>query len=51
MKSVLFTAALSARRDVATLSNFNQRLLAKGKPKLVALTVVMRTLLIISNAR
>jgi transposase len=51
VKSALFMAALSASRHHATLRVFYQRLLAKGKLKLVALTAVMRKLLIICNAR
>jgi transposase len=50
VKSVLFMAALSASRHDKTLRVFYQRLLAKGKLKLVALTAVMRKLLIICNA-
>jgi transposase len=43
-------AALTASRFHPTLRVFYQRLLANGKPKLVALTAVMRKLLIICNA-
>jgi transposase len=43
-------AALSASRHNTQLRGFYQRLLAKGKLKLLALTVVMRKLLIICNA-
>jgi transposase len=50
VKSVLFMAALSASQHNQTLRVFYQRLLAKGKLKLVALTAVMRKLLIICNA-
>jgi transposase len=50
VKSVLFMAALSASRFHKTLRVFYQRLLARGKLKLVALTAVMRKLLIICNA-
>ena len=50
VKSVLFMAALSASQHNKTLRVFYQRLLAKGKLKLVALTAVMRKLLIICNA-
>jgi transposase len=50
VKSALFMAALSASQHNKTLSVFYQRLLAKGKLKLVALTAVMRKLLIICNA-
>jgi transposase len=50
VKSVLFMAALSASRFHKTLRVLYQRLLARGKLKLVALTAVMRKLLIICNA-
>jgi transposase len=50
IRTVLFMAALSASRFHPTLSLFYQRLVANGKPKLVALTAVMRKLLIICNA-
>jgi transposase len=50
VKAVLFMAALSASRCHATLLVFYQQLLARGKLKLVALTAVMRKLLIICNA-
>jgi transposase len=50
VRSVLFMAAMSASQHHATLSVFYQRLLARGKRPLVALTAVMRKLLIICNA-
>lgn len=50
VKAALFLAALSASRYNKDLRAFYQRLLAKGKRKLVALTAVMRKLLIICNA-
>jgi transposase len=50
IRSVLFMAALSASRHHRTLRLFYNKLLANGKAKLVALTAVMRKLLIICNA-
>ncbi len=50
IRSLLFMSALSASQHNPTLRVFYQRLLANGKPKLVALTAVMRKLLIICNA-
>ena len=50
VRPVLFMAALSASRHHKTLRVFYNRLLANGKAKLVALTAVMRKLLIICNA-
>jgi transposase len=50
VKPVLFMAALAASRFHTELSRFYQRLLANGKLKKVALTAVMRKLLIICNA-
>ena len=43
-------AALTASRHNALLSVFYQRLLKAGKPKKLALTAVMRKLLICLNA-
>lgn len=46
----LYMAALVATRYNRTLSNSYHRLLDSGKPKKVALTAVMRNLLVICNA-
>ena len=51
VKRVLFMAALSAARHNEKLRTVYQRLLANGKCKLVALTAVMRKLIIIANAK
>jgi transposase len=51
IKRVLFMAALSAVRHNLTLRAFYQRLIANGKKKLVALTAVMRKLIVIANAK
>jgi transposase len=50
VRKALFMAALSAARHHKTLRPFYEKLIAKGKKKLVALTAVMRKLLIICNA-
>lgn len=49
VRSVLYMATLVATRFNETIQAFYQRLLAKGKPKKVALTAAMRKLLTILN--
>lgn len=51
VKRVLFMAALSARTHNHTLKDFYTRLIANGKKPLVALTALMRKLIIICNAK
>jgi transposase len=50
VRTVLFMGALVAARYNPTLKAFNDRLLANGKPKLVALIATARKLLTILNA-
>jgi transposase len=50
VRAVLYMAALVAARHNPTLRRFYQRLLAAGKAKKLALTAVMRKLLVILNA-
>jgi transposase len=50
VRCALFMAALSAARFNPALKTFHQRLIAAGKPKMVALVAVARKLLIILNA-
>ena len=50
VRAVLFTAAMSASRHNPTLNPVYKRLLAAGKPKMVALIAVARKLLTILNA-
>ena len=50
VRSSLFMAALVAIRHNQTLTIFHQRLIAKGKPKMVAIIAVARKLLTILNA-
>ncbi|WP_018873892.1 IS110 family transposase, partial [Thioalkalivibrio sp. ALJ16] len=51
VKPILFMAALSAARKHPDLSAFYERLVAKGKPKRVALAAVARKLVVIANAK
>lgn len=50
VRTVLYMAAVSAARSNPVLQAFYQRLLAAGKPKLLALIAVARRLLTILNA-
>ena len=49
VRSVLYTAALVASRHNPVLKVLYQRLLAAGKAKKLALTALMRKLIILSN--
>jgi transposase len=51
IKPILFMAALSAARHDTALSAFYKRLRDNGKKPLVALTAVMRKMIVIANAR
>ncbi len=50
VRAALYMAALAASRAHPSLRAFYQRLLAAGKPKLVALTACMHKLLVLCNA-
>jgi transposase len=50
VRTILFNAALVAARHNPELKAFHQRLIAAGKPKMVALIAVARKLLTILNA-
>lgn len=50
VRTVLFMAALAASRFNPVLGGFYRRLVAAGKPKMVALVAVARRLLVILNA-
>ncbi len=50
VRSTLYMAALSASRFNPPIRAFYQSLVARGKPKKVALTACMRKLLVIMNA-
>lgn len=51
VRTILFMAALGAARAEGPLRPFFQRLVANGKKKLVALSAVMRKIVVILNAR
>lgn len=51
VKKVLFMAALTASRYEPKLAAFYQRLIARGKKPISAMTAVMRKLVVICNAR
>jgi transposase len=51
IKQLLFMAALAAARHNPTLATFYQRLRQNGKKPLVALTALMRKIIVIANAR
>jgi transposase len=51
VKPTLFMAALAAARFNPTLAAFHQRLRNNGKKPLVALTAVMRKIILIANAK
>jgi len=51
IKPVLFIAAMAARNSKTRFKEFYEQLIAKGKKKMVALTALMRKLLIVANAK
>lgn len=51
IKPVLFMAAMAARNSNTYLKEFYDRLIAKGKKKMVALVALMRKIIVIANAR
>ena len=51
IKPMLFMAAMAARNSNSRLKEFYERLIASGKKKMVALTALMRKILVIANAR
>jgi transposase len=51
IKPILFTAAMAARNSKSNLKAFYEKLIAKGKQKMVALTALMRKIITIANAR
>jgi len=51
IKSLLFMAALTAARSQSYLGEFYNRLVKAGKKKMVALTALMRKILVIANAK
>ncbi len=51
VRSVLFMAAMAARRSNSPLKAFYEKLIANGKKKMVALTSLMRKIIVIANAK
>ena len=51
VKRILFMAALSARKHNPNLKAFYERLVQAGKKPLVAITAIMRKLVVIANAK
>lgn len=51
IKPVLFMAAMSASRGHSELGKFYRKLIEAGKKKMVAMTALMRKILVIANAR
>lgn len=51
IRSILFMAAMSARKSNSHLKAFYENLISKGKKKMVALTALMRKIIVIANAK
>ena len=51
VKPILFLAAMAARNSKTHLKEFYEKLINKGKKKMVALTALMRKILVIANAK
>jgi len=51
LKPILFMAAMGARRTKTSLGEFYEKLVKNGKKKMVALTALMRKIIVIANAR
>jgi transposase len=51
VKPMLYLSAMSARNSKSDLKTYYEKLVSKGKPKKVALTALMRKILVIANAR
>jgi transposase len=51
VKPLLFMAAMAARNSNSHLKTFYQNLISKGKRKMVALTALMRKIIVIANAK
>lgn len=51
VKPILFLAAMAARNSKTHLKEFYEKMINKGKKKMVALTALMRKILVIANAR
>lgn len=51
IKPILFLSAMAARNSKSVLRDFYDRLIVAGKKKMVALTALMRKILVIANAK
>lgn len=51
VRSVLFMAAMAARNSNSPLKAYYEKLISRGKKKMVALTALMRKLIVIANAK
>ncbi|WPY01844.1 IS110 family transposase domain protein (plasmid) [Candidatus Trichorickettsia mobilis] len=51
IKPILFMTAMAARRSKSQLGSFYEKLVSKGKKKMVALTALMRKIIVIANAK
>lgn len=51
IKPILFMSAMAARNSNSSLKGFYNRLVDAGKKKIVALTALMRKIIVIANAR
>jgi transposase len=51
VRSILFMAAMTAARSKGRLGEFYRKLIARGKKKMVALTALMRKIVVIANAK
>lgn len=51
IKPILFLAAMAARNSKTALKEFYEKLISRGKKKMVTLTALMRKILVIANAR
>jgi transposase len=51
IKPILFLAAMTASRSKSSLGEFYKRLVSAGKKKMVAMTALMRKILVIANAK
>lgn len=51
IKRILFIAAMAARNSNTCLKEFYEKLTGRGKKKMVALTALMRKILVIANAK
>jgi len=51
IKPILFLSAMAARNSKTDLKEFYDKLISRGKKKMVALTALMRKILVIANAK